>query len=110
MKWIEAALSSLTILKHPVLKDGTSCKKNCRILKIIEEINVTPFIVLSRNLNVVCVQVDEAEESTMSPERESPEELMETSQPEASPHQEPEKDVEAASPEPEAESEKETVE
>lgn len=45
----------------------------------------------------------------MSPERESPEELMETSQPEASPRQEPEKDVEAASHEPEAESEKETV-
>ncbi|XP_056883577.1 symplekin [Takifugu flavidus] len=55
-------------------------------------------------------KVDVAEESTMSPERESPEELMETSQPEASPPQEPEKDVEAASNEPEAESEKETVE
>ncbi|TNN03648.1 hypothetical protein fugu_000677 [Takifugu bimaculatus] len=35
-------------------------------------------------------KVDVAEESTMSPERESPEELMETSQPEASPPQEPE--------------------
>lgn len=72
--------------------------------------NVTTIIVLSHDLNVVCVQVDVAEESTMSPERESPEELMETSQPEASPRQEPEKDVEAASHEPEAESEKETVE
>uniref|UniRef100_A0A3B5KIJ1 Symplekin scaffold protein n=1 Tax=Takifugu rubripes TaxID=31033 RepID=A0A3B5KIJ1_TAKRU len=82
--------------------------QNYRILKI--EINVTTIIVLSRNLNDVCVQVDVAEESTMSPERESPEELMETSQPEASPPQEPEKDVEAASNEPEAESEKETVE
>uniref|UniRef100_A0A674MRD4 Symplekin scaffold protein n=1 Tax=Takifugu rubripes TaxID=31033 RepID=A0A674MRD4_TAKRU len=83
-------------------------EQNYRILKI--EINVTTIIVLSRNLNDVCVQVDVAEESTMSPERESPEELMETSQPEASPPQEPEKDVEAASNEPEAESEKETVE
>lgn len=46
----------------------------------------------------------------MSPQRESPEELMETSQPEKSPHQEPEKDAEAALPKPEPESEKETVE
>lgn len=67
-------------------------------------------ITLSWKLNFVCVQVDLAEESTTSPQRESPEELMETSQPETSPRQEPEKDVEAVLPKPEAESEKETVE
>lgn len=61
-------------------------------------------------LNFVCVQVDLAEESTVSPQRESPEELMETSQPVTSSCQEPEKDVEAALPTSEAESEKESVE
>lgn len=45
----------------------------------------------------------------MSPQRESPEELMETSQPETSPRPEPEND-EVALPKAEAESEKETVE
>lgn len=79
-------------------------------LKSIEAINITANIVLSSNLNFFRVQVDVAEESTMSPEQESSEELMETSQPEASPRQESEPDVEAALPEPEAESEKETVE
>lgn len=80
-------------------------------LKIIEEINITAGIIqLSTRLNFVCPQVDLAEESTMSPQRESPEEPMETSQPEASPPQEPEKDTEAAPPEQEAESEKESVE
>lgn len=49
-------------------------------------------------------------ESTMSPQQESPEELMETSQPETSPHPEPEDDDEVSLPEAEAESEKETVE
>lgn len=65
---------------------------------------------MSCKLNFVGVQVDLPDESTMSPQRESPEELMETSQPETSPHQEPEEDAEAALPSPEAESEKETVE
>lgn len=54
--------------------------------------------------------MDLAEESTSSPQQESAEELMETSQPEESLPQEPEKDVEAAVLEPEAENEKETVE
>lgn len=79
-------------------------------LKVIEAINITTTKVLSSNLNFVGVQVDVAEDSTLSPERESSEELMETSQPEASPCRESEPDVEAALPEPEAENEKETVE